>query len=165
MFLGIDPGVSGGIAFIDGPNHKAFKMPDTERDLWELFDYLRGLCTHESIAYIERLGNMPRDENGKARQSPTTMFKMGTSYGGLRMAIVGNAIPMEEIAATKWQAHFGLTRTDKNESSTDKKNRHKAKAQMLFPALKVTLATCDAILIAEYARRLAVKPDLLTPKA
>lgn len=155
MFIGIDPGMSGGIAWIDGSNVGARKMPDTERDLWELFDYLRGLCTPTSIAYIERLGGMPRDEQGRAKQSPTTMFKMGTSYGGLRMAIIGNAIPLEEVAATKWQPMFSLTRTDKNESQTDKKNRHKAKAQMLFPHIKVTHHIADALLIAQYAQRVS----------
>lgn len=157
MFLGIDPGVSGGVAWIDGHNINARKMPDTERDLWDLFSYLHGLCTPQSIAYIERLGGMPRDENGRAKQSPTTMFKMGTSYGGLRMAIIGNAIPLEEVAATKWQPMFSLTRTDKNESQTDKKNRHKAKAQMLFPNMKVTHHISDALLIAEYAHRSSMK--------
>lgn len=37
----------------------------------------------------------------------------------------------------------------------NKKNRHKAKAQQLFPAWHITHATADALLIAEYARRKA----------
>jgi hypothetical protein len=39
-----------------------------------------------------------------------------------------------------------LTKGDKNVS--------KARAQELFPALKITHATADALLIAEYGRRL-----------
>ena len=38
-------------------------------------------------------------------------------------------------------------------SKTEWKNKLKAKAQQLFPGEKVTLATCDSLLIAEYGRK------------
>jgi hypothetical protein len=41
----------------------------------------------------------------------------------------------------------------KDETSTEKKNRHKAAAVRLFPGVKVTHKVADAILIAEFARR------------
>lgn len=153
-YIGIDPGVSGGIALIDqGPVSNepgAVKMPATERDIWDVF---RTMETRPIFAYIEKLGGMPRDEQGRARQSGTTMFKMGLNNGLLRMALVASGIPFDEVLPKKWQAEFGLLKRP-NETQTAKKNRHKQKAQQLFPSLKVTHATADALLLAEYCRRI-----------
>ena len=41
----------------------------------------------------------------------------------------------------------------KTESKTEWKNRLKGMAQQLYPDLKVTLATADALLIATYCKR------------
>ena len=154
-YIGIDPGVSGGIALIDqGPVNSeagAVKMPATERDIWEA---IRDMGTAvEPFAYIERLGAMPRDEHGKARQNPTTMFKMGVNYGLLRMCLIASGIPFDEVLPRKWQADFGLLRRP-SETITQKKNRHKQKAQQLWPSLKITHAIADALLICEYCRRI-----------
>lgn len=145
--------MSGGIAIIGDGVVLPRAMPDTERDTWDVLGSLGDEC----FCVIERLGQMPRDkETGRAKQSPTTMLKMGLNYGGLRMALIGRGIPFEDILPVVWQRHFGLMGSS-NESRTDKKNRHKAKAQQLFPHLKVTLKTCDALLIAEYCRRTRVE--------
>ena len=57
--------------------------------------------------------------------------------------------PFEEVAPQVWQKVLGcLSRGDKNVT--------KAKAQQLFPAIKVTHAIADALLLAEYARRVWV---------
>jgi hypothetical protein len=41
-----------------------------------------------------------------------------------------------------------------NEASRAKKALHKERAQALFPGVRVTHALADALLLAEYARRL-----------
>lgn len=149
--IGIDPGVSGGLAYISGVGPiQTFKMPETERDLWDLIESCA--ADGDCFAYIEKLGGMPRGPDGRAMQSPTTMFVMGSNYGRLRMALIAAGIAFEEIAATCWQRTFQL-KGPKGESRVDKKNRHKAKAQQLFPTLKITHANADALLIAEHARR------------
>jgi hypothetical protein len=158
--IGIDPGVSGGFAWLSDEGPRAQKMPDTERDVWEFVSQFAGI---NASACIEQLGGVPRSKpdaqgNTFAKQSPTTMLTMGRNYGGLRMALVAAGIPFEEVLARKWQTAFGLL-SRPGESKTAKKNRHKAKAQQLFPSLKVTLATCDAILLAEYWRRLSRPVD------
>lgn len=51
-----------------------------------------------------------------------------------------------------WQKPFRLP-TQKKAGNTAKKNTHKARAQELFPGLKITHAVADALLIAEYGRR------------
>ena len=60
-------------------------------------------------------------------------------------------IRWEYVTPQKWQREFGLILPKL--SNTDKKNRHKAVAQQLFPDVKITHAIADALLIAEYCRR------------
>lgn len=140
-FIGIDPGQSGGIAFVDEHDLGAHKMPDTERDIFEL---LRDLAAAgPAVARIERVSSSPQ-------MGVVSAFTFGSSYGGLRMALIAAGIPFEEVSPVKWQREMGcLTKGDKNVS--------KAKAQQLFPLLKVTHSIADALLIAEFCRRTHVR--------
>jgi hypothetical protein len=171
-YLGIDPGVGGGLALIDREGNPVLvtKMPATEREIWNwvhdsLDDAHPG--NQHIFACIEQLGGMPRaDTTAKCKrcgqickvtkpmQSPTTMLKMGTNYGLLRMALTGSGVRYEEVLPKIWQSLFGLVFSSKqNLTSTQKKNRHKQKAEQLFPNVKITHAVADALLIAEFARR------------
>ncbi len=140
LFIGIDPGKSGGIAFItqDGKAW-AFKMPETERDIWDHLRAYSGSMDYDPVALIESVHAMPG-------QGVTSTFTFGQGFGGLRMALVAAEIRFETITPQKWQKGMScLTGGDKNVS--------KAKAQQLFPDLKITHAIADALLIAEYNRR------------
>lgn len=139
--IGIDPGQSGGITLISNAV-RASKMPETERDLWELlmgFRDLGELDCGDVKAYLEKVGPMPK-------QGVTSVWTFGQGYGALRMALVGLAIPFETVTPQKWQKALGCM-------SGGDKNVTKAKAQELFPAHKWTHATADSALIAEYGRR------------
>lgn len=138
--IGIDPGQSGGIAVVaTGRDPKAWKMPDTERDVYDLIYSLRRWYDLEPIATIEVVHAMPR-------QGVTSTFTFGKGYGGLRMALIACGIPMAEVQPRAWQKALGcLTGGDKNVS--------KAKAQALFPSLKITHAIADCLLIAEWSRQ------------
>lgn len=100
------------------------------------------------FAVIERVSGYV----GEA-QPGSAAFKFGQSYGGLRMALVAAGIPFEEVTPQVWQRKMGVTPRRKDESKTAWKNRLKAKAQQLYPGVKVTLATADALLLAEFCRR------------
>ena len=165
-FCGIDPGLSGGIALIDGAGRviTCGKMPDTERGLWRVL--LEIADSHDVVAMLEQLGGMPRRPRterchkcGASRttsaplQSPTTMLKMGTNYGQLRMGLVAAGIRFDEVLPRRWQASFGLVFSSGRFTATQKKNKHKAKAEHLFPGVEITHAIADALLIAEYCRR------------
>lgn len=156
-YIGVDPGVSGGIAVIlgDGQCETVSSMPATPKDLWLLLSTWSSALFRNVIAkaLVEKLGGMPRDKNGKPMQSGTTMQVMGRNRGHVEMALIGHGIPMEELLPRQWQAMMGVL-GDGKETRTQKKNRHKAKAQELFPGVKVTLATCDALLLAECLRRM-----------
>lgn len=146
--MGIDPGLSGGIVVLDDIEiYECTKMPLTERDIWEIFEQIRD----ESIyvfAYIERVHSMPK-------QGVTSTFTFGQNYGMLRGFLIAAGISFEEVTPQKWQRYWGLPALKAcGDSITKKKNVHKAKAQQLFPAVKVTHAVTDALLIAERGRRI-----------
>ena len=144
LFIGIDPGKNGGIAVLDENIRMVAlsKMPDTPQDL---FYFLSEYKDNNCMCMLERVGGMPGN-GGNA------MFNFGKGYGHIEMALLACGICTETITPNKWEKHFQLG-TSGNYSKTEWKNRLKAKAQQLFPSLgkKITLATCDALLIAYYA--------------
>lgn len=147
ILIGIDPGQSGGIAIIQNNVVSICKMPDTEHDISAIF---RTLAHSSGIkALIEKVHAMPG-------QGVTSMFTFGRNYGFLRGCLSSLGIPFDEINPHKWQQTLGcLTKGDKNVS--------KAKAQQLFPWLKITHAVADAVLICEYLRRKEGLPSPLPP--
>lgn len=144
-YIGIDPGQHGGIAVLlaDGTVVEVCKMPSTPRDLYDFLSQY----SKDSFCVLERVGGMPGN-GGSA------MFNFGKGYGHLQMALVALGIPTEDVTPNKWEKTYQLGTCGKF-TKTEWKNRLKAKAQQLFPQLgkKITLATCDALLIAEYGRR------------
>jgi len=146
-YIGIDPGKTGGLVILPerGDKRIVTRMPVTERDIWNWFaDIPRAF----SYAIIEKVHSQP----GNAARA---MFTFGWGYGGLRMALTARGIPFEEVLPSVWLRGLDIPKQKKTESRTQFKNRLKAKAQQLFPTVEVTLATADALLIAEYCRRKA----------
>lgn len=145
VYIGVDPGKNGGIAVLDSNGNvvEVSKMPETPQDL------LAFLSRHRegSRCTLERVGGMPGN-GGSA------MFNFGKGYGHLQMALLALGIPTEDVTPNKWEKSYQLGTSGKY-TKTEWKNRLKAKAQQLFPSLgkRITLATCDALLIAEYGRR------------
>ena len=141
IVLGIDPGASGAIVAlsmdVEQRTVTMFKLSQTEADIAV---WLEGLCDQVMPhAFIERVHSMPK-------QGVSSSFKFGQSYGFLRGLLCGFAIPFEEVSPQKWQREMGCL-------TGGKKNVSKQKAQQLFPREKITHATADALLIAEYGRR------------
>jgi hypothetical protein len=154
-YLGLDPGSSGGIAALRGGAVRLAALDKlSAHDLWAwVREYGRGdlrplHSAASSFAVLEKVGGYV----GGAHARGSHMFTFGTSFGMLRMALVAASIPFEEVPPQKWQKEFGLRKT-KGETDTSWKNRLKSRAQQLFPSEKITLATADALLMAEYCRR------------
>ena len=149
IYIGVDPGKSGAIAEIwEPPAHvravRASKFADkTPADMCSLFSNLSGGGV---FALIEKVHAMPG-------QGVTSMFSFGYSAGMLEAFLVAAGIPYEFVRPQEWQKEFGLIFRGKNLTATEKKNRHKAAAQQLFPDMTITHANADALLIAEYCRR------------
>lgn len=146
--IGIDPGSSGGVAWTDGVKYHAEKMPATTADLITL---LRDMSdAHEPTwCYIERVHAGPKMARSAA-------FKFGVSAGCILTAAIAAGLRVELVSPQKWQRALGLLQSGRKfgEGDTSKKNINKAKAQELFPGVKMTHAIADALLIAEYGRRL-----------
>lgn len=144
-YIGIDLGKHGGIAVMgaDGEVLDVVKMPETPQDLLDFLEQYKD----DSFCTLERVGGMPGN-GGSA------MFNFGKGYGHLQMALLALHIPTEDVTPNKWEKTYQLGSSGKY-TKTEWKNRLKAKAQQMFPHLgkKITLATCDALLICEYGRR------------
>jgi len=146
--IGIDPGGSGGIAWITNGKACVEKMPETLQDLWELMQDIAtngtpterlSKAVHGCKAYIEQVHSSPQ-------MGVKSAFTFGNGFGHLEMALTAAGIPFERVRPQVWQKALGcMTGGDKNVS--------KRKAQELFPNLKCTHATSDALLIAEFGRR------------
>lgn len=139
IYIGVDPGGSGAIACLSDEGVAFTKNSETETDVcdWLVENGLRdgyGTC-----ALIERVHSMPK-------QGVASSFKFGQSYGFLRGLLIACKIPFEEVSPVKWQTAMGCR-------SGGDKNVTKARAQQLFPKVKITHANADALLIAEYCRR------------
>ena len=137
--IGIDPGKHGGIAWMTDGKPCVEKMPDTLQDLWDLIVSISlnaetgGTGIH---AYLEQVSSSPG-------MGVVSAFTFGNGFGHLEMALTAASISFERIRPQVWQKAMGcMTKGDKNVS--------KRKAQELFPQIKVTHATADALLIAQY---------------
>lgn len=145
LIIGIDPGAAGGIAVYSLTKKRmvnVIKMPETPTDL---YCFLK-LHSFNSKCFLEKVGGIPG--NGA-----NAMFNFGKGYGHLEMALLACRIPTETVTPQKWQKEFQIGVRGKNTSKTDWKNKLKAKAQQLFPGYNITLAVCDAMLIALYGSR------------
>jgi crossover junction endodeoxyribonuclease RuvC len=138
MIIGIDPGQSGGIAIIfDNGNIEADKMPETERDVFALLEP----SFEPHVVFLESVHSMPG-------QGISSTFKFGRGYGFLRGVITALKYPLHDVTPQRWQKALGCL-------SGGNKNITKQKAQQLYPQLKITHATADAILIATYGKMFA----------
>lgn len=148
VLVGIDPGKAGGFAIQHGDaSPELVRMPATERDTLEVLAEVKGATEWTPFAFVERL-------HCNGRNGSKSNWVLSASYHGLRMALLALEIPFEEFTPQAWQKPYGLLRKTKTETDTQKKNRHKARAQELFPGLKITHATADALLILEHGRRI-----------
>ena len=147
VYLGIDPGASGGMAVVDGAGRLmqfAAMCGDTDRDTWEWIESCLATraVMEQNTGYVGGVGN-----------PGSAMFQFGRSHGLVEMALIATGIPYERVTPGVWQKALGIPGRKRTEAKGAWKNRLKAHAQQLFPDAKVTLATADALLIAVYCQR------------
>ena len=141
-YLGIDPGQTGALAIIQGPDMAntidmpllGGKYPDIDgmnSFLWWPIDF----------AVIEKAQPMPK-------QGVTSSFNYGVGYGMLLAWLHTKGIPYKEVRPTAWKKYFGLIGKDKDES--------RRKAIQLFPWVdlkrKKDHGRAEALLLAAYAK-------------
>jgi len=141
--LGVDPGESGAVVLILDEDPVSvegiFKFYKGQHDL-DIAEAIENMAWRIDSCVIEKLHAYPvRGSIGN--------FKLGRHYGMLRAFLTAFGVDYEEVTPQKWQKALGcLTGGNKNVT--------KKKAQELFPDVKVTHAIADALLLAEYARRI-----------
>ena len=155
QYWGIDPGANGGIAIICNNRVYAYPIPDTDLDLWRIFEAHKA---GDNRAVIEKVTSSPQ-------MGVTSSFTFGCGYGKWLAFLTAALIPFEEIRPQVWQKGLHLPPRNKKKESVGKfKKRLKAKAQQLFPDLPQwkepksegkQLAIADALLIAEFCKRTA----------
>jgi hypothetical protein len=144
-YMGIDPGIRGGIAIILDDKIVftcVFNPKMTEDDF--VGDVKRALsCLFRyggSTIFMEKVGVMPGDGRVGA-------FTFGRVYGFIRGIIKTEPyFKMYDVSPVMWQTSMSCL-------SGGNKNVTKAKAQELFPDFKMTHSIADAILIAGYAKQ------------
>ena len=152
IYLGIDPGLAGGMAVVSDKSATAvINMPQTPKDILDWLTSLTEFADEggfQVVAVLEDVGH------GMPGQSSSATAKFARHCGHIEMALLALGIHTETVTPQKWQKTYQLGKS-KEYTKTQWKNRLKAKAQQLFPDLgkKVTLSTADALLIAEYGRR------------
>ena len=134
--IAIDPGVSGGIAFhVDGdPRAGAVTMPDTPKDIYDFLKDLKG--DGEATCVLENVGGY------RPGNSAISAVKFARHVGHLEMALLALDICAVKVAPGKWMRGF-LPAVPKEKP--ERKRALKAKAQELFPYIRVTLDTADAL--------------------
>ena len=148
IYIGIDPGASGGIVAIGPDNHVLVhtKCPDTVHDLADVYRYICKLPGRYDDCSIKAVIELVHSFPGNSGRS---MFTFGTNYGMHLGLLAANKIPhMKPVTPAVWMKHYGKMPRDKR----DRKNHLKQLAQQLYPSTDkaITLATADAVLIAHY---------------
>ena len=152
IYVGIDPGKSGGYAVID--DDKIVYATDVRAFPWddEMFVCeMRGIKNLANgvkiVAAVEKVGAMPH-------QGVKSMFNFGKSAGYIEGVLSALGIPYQLIPPAKWKKEFSLIGKDKQASIIT--------CRKLFPELDLKRTErcrtdsdgkAESALTAEYARR------------
>lgn len=151
LIVAIDPGAQGGIVYDYGNAVHAVKMM---KDPGEIYAFLKGLVLiidgYESVVcYVEKVGGYMPGNSGPAA------VKFARHCGHIEAFLLALKIKTHYIAPVVWMNYFvgkigypgGMPGCKRK---TLRKNIIKAKAQELYPDVKITLAIADALGILSY---------------
>ena len=149
IFIGVDPGKSGGYAIIAesdvGKSAHVYPWDDAQfaKQMAALMQVrIRGRI----VAAVEKVGAMPG-------QGVTSMFSFGKSAGYIEGVLTALGIPYQLVLPKKWKAEFALGKDKQASIVTCRK---------LFPGVSLRATDrcrtdsdgmAEALLMAEYARR------------
>ncbi len=137
MLLSIDPG-SSGAAVLRSETGQVAAVIDYEGP--------------ESITEALNFGPITRAVIERVWASPvmgvSAAFAFGENYGGWCAAIALRRISLTRVLPQEWQRALC---PQIRGTGADRKRALKLEAQRRFPALRVTLRNCDALLISEFA--------------
>ena len=154
LIIGIDPGISGSICFLqDGKIVDVVEMPtmtegkknkkqvNGSQIVNEILEKIKELDKREIKVVIEQVSAMPG-------QGVTSMFNFGQSFGILKGICSSMQLPLYFVRPAKWKKYFNLINSEKDASRT--------RAIEIFPYFSNQLSRkkdsnkADAILIASF---------------
>lgn len=147
IVMGIDPGLSGGLALVSDSGVLAERMPTVHLhgkgsiDLADLGRYIN--LWEPELVIIEEQQSMPK-------QGVSSSFRTGMNYGILLGFTTGKGIPLETVSARVWKKALKVP-ADKDAA--------RAIATRLFPdashawSLKCEDGVAEAALLAHYGRQ------------
>ena len=151
--IGIDPGLSGGIAILDDLKiFDVFDMPimsegkknKNQLNSAQLVNIIKkNIVSGNTFVIVEQVSAMPG-------QGVTSMFNFGQTFGSIKGICAALNLPIFYVRPAKWKKHFELINSSKDASRT--------KVIEMYPAISSRLSRkkdvnkADAILIARYFR-------------
>ena len=152
--IGIDPGLSGGIAILDDLKiFDLFDMPimaegkknKNQLNSAQLVNIIKNniIKKDDTFVIVEQVSAMPG-------QGVTSMFNFGQTFGAIKGICAALSLPIFFVRPNKWKKHFDLIKSEKDASRT--------KAIEMYPAISDRLSKkkdvnkAEAILIARYFR-------------
>ncbi len=154
LIIGIDPGISGSICFLEegkiidvlemptmAEGKKNKKQVNGSQIYNEISKRINEVSNQDIRVVIEQVSAMPG-------QGVTSMFNFGQSFGILKGICSAMKLPVYFIRPAKWKKYFNLIKTEKDASRT--------RAIEIFPYFSSHLSKkkdsnkADAILIASF---------------
>ena len=150
--IGIDPGLSGGIAILeDNKIIEMFDMPvmaDGKKNKRQLNNALLVKLIKDNIKSLENTIMVVEQVNAMPGQGVTSMFNFGQTFGAIKGICATLGLPIFFVRPAKWKKYFELINSSKDSSRT--------KALEMYPSISEQLSKkkdvnkSDAILIARY---------------
>ena len=150
--IGIDPGLSGGIAVLENNKvKKIFDMPvmsEGKKNKRQLNSAQLVKLLRDNYSDQEEVSVVVEQVNAMPGQGVTSMFNFGQTFGALKGICAALELPIFFVRPSKWKKHFELINSSKDASRT--------KAIEMYPRLASQLAKkkdvnkSDAILIARF---------------
>ncbi|MEK9544768.1 MAG: crossover junction endodeoxyribonuclease, partial [Pelagibacteraceae bacterium] len=122
IIIGIDPGLSGGIAVLD--NNKVlelFDMPvmaDGKKNKKQLNSALLAKLIKESTSNTSESAVIVEQVNAMPGQGVTSMFNFGQTFGAIKGICATLELPIFFVRPSKWKKHFELINSSKDASRT-----------------------------------------------
>ena len=119
ILMGIDPGLSGGIAVVDSPTGELLhseRMPTVELRGKKIVDAgaIPAVFYHEQDdVYLEVDRFIIEQVSAMPRQGVTSSFRFGMAYGAVLAFCQRSGLPFELVTPAVWKKHFGLSSSKK----------------------------------------------------
>ena len=152
LIIGIDPGLSGGIAILENNKvKKMFDMPvmsDGKKNKRQLNSALLAQLIKDNIKDFEDTAMVVEQVNAMPGQGVTSMFNFGQTFGAIKGICAALGLPIFFVRPEKWKKHFELINSSKDASRTKVIEMYPYIAEKL--SKKKDVNKSDAILIARY---------------